>query len=340
VGPVYSGAVSGSHPAALSPRFTIDVLISDDDRLAMLRAEARRGLTHTPKELPPKWFYDQRGSALFDEITRLPEYYLTRCERAILFAHAEDIAHITKADTLVELGSGTSDKTRLLLDALDRRRALRRFIPFDVCLPVLEEAGAALLAEYPRVEVHAVVGDFDHHIGRLPVQGRCLVAFLGSTIGNFQPPKRLALYRQLRAVLEPGDFFLLGTDLIKDTGRLNAAYNDAAGVTASFNRNVLRVLNRDLGADFVEEQFQHLATFDPDQSVMDIRLRSLVDQVVTLSALDLRVHFAAREEMRTEISTKFQQAVLERELGSAGFSLSNWWTDPAGDFAVSLWGIS
>jgi L-histidine N-alpha-methyltransferase len=326
--------------ASLPSRFKIDVLIDERERLAMLRAEARRGLARQPKELPPKWFYDERGSDLFDAITRLPEYYLTRCEREILAAHAPGIASITRAETLVELGSGTSEKTRLLLDAFersDRWRGLRRFVPFDVCLPALEQAGAALLGEYPNLEVQAVVGDFDHHIRRLPRQGRSLVAFLGSTIGNFEPLKRAALYRQLRTALEPGDFFLLGTDLLKAPARIHAAYNDAAGVTAAFNRNVLRVLNRDLGADFVEEQFQHVATFDPERELVDIRLRSLVDQVVEVADLKMQIHFAAGEEMRTEISTKFRRARLEEELGAAGFSLVRWWTDRAGDFALSLW---
>ena len=284
----------------------MDVLIEERHRIAMLRAEARRGLTSRPKELPPKWFYDRRGSALFDAITRLPEYYLTRREREILSERAPEIAFVTQAETLIELGAGTSEKTRLLLNALQEggggggRQAgpgLRRFVPFDVCRPALEQAGAALLREYPFLDVHAVVGDFDHHVGLLPRRGPSLVAFLGSTIGNFEPTKRGELYQELHDVLEAGDFFLLGTDLMKDPARLHAAYNDAAGVTAAFNRNVLRVLNRDLDADFVEDQFEHLATFDPDQELMDIRLRSLCDQVVEVAALKLRVRFTAGEEI-------------------------------------------
>jgi L-histidine N-alpha-methyltransferase len=339
VGVLDSGTFAGRHSEEISSRLEVDVLIDEDDRLAMLRAEARRGLTGRPKELPPKWFYDERGSALFDDITRLPEYYLTRCERAILRAHAREIAALTQARTLVELGSGTSDKTRLLLDALDRGKTLRRFVPFDVCLPALQDAASALLREYPRLDVHAVAGDFDLHIGDLPREDSrpSLVAFLGSTIGNFGPGKRGALFGQLRRVLGPSDFFLLGTDLVKDPARLNAAYNDAQGVTAAFNRNVLRVLNRDLDADFIEDRFEHLATYDATEELIDIRLRSRVAQVVTVSALDLRVAFAAGEEMRTEISTKFRRAGLERELGAAGFELISWWTDRAEDFAVSLW---
>jgi len=306
----------------------------------MLRAEARRGLARRPRELPPKWFYDERGSALFDEITTLPEYYLTVREREILRARATDIAALARVETLVELGSGTSEKTRILLDALGaghRGGGLRRFVPFDVCLPALDQAGAALLREYPLLDVHAVVGDLDHHISLLPCGHRCMVALLGSTIGNFDPPARASLYRQLHGVLRPGDLFLLGTDLVKDPGRIHRAYNDSAGVTAAFNRNVLRVLNRDLGADFREDRFQHVATFDPERELVDIRLRSLDAQVVDVSELGLRVAFAAGEEMRTEISTKFRRAPLERELAVAGFSLVRWWTDRGGDFALSLW---
>jgi L-histidine N-alpha-methyltransferase len=333
-------SVSSAGPSegtATARRLRVQILISDADRLEMLRAEARRGLTRQPKELPPKWFYDQRGSALFDEITRLPEYYLTRREREILQVRAEEIAAITGAETLIELGSGSSDKTRTLLDALDEVGTLRRFVPFDVCLPALEQAGAELVREYAPLEVHAVVGDFDHHIGLLPREGRTMVAFLGSTIGNFDPPRRAALYGRMHALLEPGDFLLMGTDLVKDETRLHLAYNDAAGVTAAFNRNVLRVLNRDLDADFVEDRFQHVATFDAERSLIDIRLRSLVEQTVTVEALALRVRYAAGEEMRTEISTKFRRRALERELAAGGFSPVDWWTDAAGDFALSLW---
>jgi L-histidine N-alpha-methyltransferase len=332
--------------AAAAPRFDIEILIDERDRIDLLRAEARRGLTRRPKELPPKWFYDQRGAALFDEITTLPEYYLTAREREILRARASTIAAITRAETLIELGSGTSDKTRILLDALvaqhgagddGGQRRLRRFVPFDVCLPALEQAGAALLREYPTLQVHGVVGDLDHHVGLLPRGGRSLVALLGSTIGNFDRRARAALFRQLHGVLDAGDFFLMGVDLVKDPARLHAAYNDSAGVTAAFNRNVLRVLNRDLGADFRDDRFEHVATYDPTRELVDLRLRSLVEQRVHVADLKLDITFAAGEEMRTEISTKFRRAPLEEELGAAGFSLVSWWTDRRADFALSLW---
>ena len=332
-----SDAARAARAVELDPRFSIDVLIDDDQRLAMLCGEARRGLTRRPKELPPKWFYDQRGSALFDAITGLPEYYLTRRERAILRDHAAEIASLTRAGTLVELGSGTSDKTRLLLDALDAGGTLRSFVPFDVCQPVLEGAAADLLREYPRLSVRAVVGDFDLHLGAIPHQGRTLAIFLGSTLGNFGPVGRAALMRQLHQTLGPGGFFLVGTDLVKDRARLDAAYNDSRGITAAFNRNVLRVLRRDLDADFVEERFDHVAAFDPERELVDIRLRSRIGQIVTVGALNPRVAFTAGEEMRTEISTKFRRDSLARELGVAGFSPLRWWTDRAGDFALSLW---
>ncbi|HET6284929.1 MAG TPA: L-histidine N(alpha)-methyltransferase [Polyangia bacterium] len=336
--PPLSGSV-GSLAAKPRRRSSVDVFLDEEERIAMLRAEARRGLTSLPKQLPPKWFYDQRGSELFEEITRLPEYYLTRSEREILLRRADEIASLTNSESLVELGSGSSEKTTILLDALVRRGSLTTFVPFDVCLPALQQASAALAREYPDLAVHAIVGDFDHHLPLLPRQGRRLVAFLGSTIGNFDVDHRASFFAQLGSALAPGDFLLLGTDLVKDPARLEAAYNDSAGVTAAFNRNVLRVLNRDLGADFVEDQFQHVATYDGDRDLIDIRLRSLQAQRVNVGALKLVVPFAAGEEMRTEISAKFTRAGLQDELGTAGYFLVRWWTDRAGDFALSLWGV-
>ena len=255
-------------PAAASgpSGLDVEVLLTEADRVALLRAEARRGLTATPKQLPPKWFYDERGSALFEAITREPEYYLTRREREILRAHAGDIARTTRAETLVELGSGSSEKTRLLLDALRAAGSLRRFMPFDVCLPAVADAAAALRRDYPGLDIQAVVGDFNEHVRflpRAPDGGPLLVAFLGSTIGNFDEAERARFFAALRLVLRPGDWFLLGADLVKSKRRLDAAYNDAAGVTVAFNKNVLRVLNRDLRATFDEALFDHVAAYDP-----------------------------------------------------------------------------
>ena len=310
--------------------------LAPEDAADALRADARAGLTATPKTLPPRWFYDERGSELFDEITRLPEYYPTRAERAVLAAHADEIAAASGADVLVELGSGTSEKTRLLLDALRDAGTLRRFVPFDVDPSVLEAAGAAVTAEYPGVAVDAVVGDFTEHLSRLPREGRRLVAFLGSTIGNLEPETRAAFLADLAGTLQSGDSFLLGTDLVKDAGRLVRAYADAAGVTAEFDRNVLRVLNRELGADFDPDTFEHVAVWDAEHEWIEMRLRSRADQVVRVPALDLDVRFAAGEELRTEVSAKFRRERVEAELAAAGLTMTSWWTDPDGDFGVSL----
>ncbi len=301
-----------------------------------LLVDVLAGLTATPKSLPPKYFYDQRGSDLFDEITRLPEYYPTRTERGILVTHAAEIAALTRAETLVELGSGTSEKTRLLLDALHAGGTLRQFVPFDVDPTVLTQASTAVAADYPSVDVYAVVGDFERHLGLLPRDGRRLIAFLGSTIGNFEPADRAEFLAAVRATLAPGDAFLLGTDLVKDTGRLVEAYDDAEGVTAAFNRNVLAVVNRELGADFDLAAFDHVALWDAEQEWIEMRLRSTRPQVVHVPALDLDVAFARGEEMRTEISAKFRREGVATELTKAGMRLERWWTDPAGDFALSL----
>ena len=314
----------------------IDVHLGEDELDVALRDDVRRGLTSTPKELPPKWFYDDRGSMLFDEITRLPEYYPTRREREILQARAADIAEITGADTLVELGSGTSEKTTLLLDALHAAGRLRRFVPFDVCEPVLRDAAATIAARYDGLGVIAVVGDFEHHLDEIPDIGRRLIVFLGGTIGNLVPDERARFLSAIAAQMGPDDAFLLGTDLVKDIGRLEAAYDDSAGVTAAFNKNVLAVINDRLGADFDPERFDHVARFDTEHEWLEMHLRSTDDQTVTIDDLDLTVQFAAGEEMRTEISAKFTRPRVEAELLAAGLKPSEFWTDPAGDFAVSL----
>ncbi len=298
-----------------------------------LEADVRAGLSATPKTLPPKWFYDARGSQLFADITRLPEYYPTRRERAILQAHAPEIAELSAADTLVELGSGTSEKTRLLLDALREAGTLRRYVPVDVDQTVLAQSGEAVAGEY-RIEVHAVVGDFEHHLPLLPAGGRRLVAFLGGTIGNLLPAQRARFLRTLASTMAWGDTLLLGTDLVKDPTRLVAAYDDAAGVTAEFNRNVLRVISRELGADVDPDAFAHVALWNAENEWIEMRLRSLCEQVVRV--LDLAVPFAQGEELRTEISAKFRRERVADELTAAGLQLRSWWTDPQGDYALSL----
>jgi L-histidine N-alpha-methyltransferase len=303
---------------------------------AALRRDVRAGLTATPKSLPPKYFYDAHGSDLFDEITRLPEYYPTRAETAILQRYADEIAEVAGARTLVELGSGTSDKTRMLLSALTARGTLDRFVPFDVDPAVLSRAAAAITADYPQLAVQPVIGDFEEHLGVLGRHDRMLLAFLGSTIGNLEPAPRARFLADVSAVMQPGDMFLLGTDLVKDAGRLQRAYDDAAGVTAAFNRNVLTVVNRELGADFDESAYAHVALWDAEHEWIEMRLESVRDQVVRIADLDMQVTFAAGEQMRTEISAKFRPDRVAVELRAAGLQMVRYWTDPAGDFALSL----
>src|ERR1700687_367264 len=292
---------------------TVDVFLAPEDRRTALAEDARAGLTGAPKCLPPVWFYDKRGSHLFDEITRLPESYLPSAERSILSAHAKEIASAARADTLVELGSGTSEKTRLLLDAMSGQGELRRFVPFDVSEETLRAAAEDTRAAYG-IEVAAVVGDFHRHLSDIPRHGRRLVAFLGSTIGNLTPSERRRFLFDLDVNMTVGDHLLVGTDLIKDPARLVAAYDDSAGVTAQFNRNVLVVLNNELEADFEPDEFDHVALWNEEDSWMEMRLRSRSAQTVLLRKLDLKVDFAAGEDLLTEISAKFPQEQVEREL--------------------------
>ena len=310
-------------------------LAADSASLA-LRRDVLDGLTRSPKSLPPKWFYDAVGSDLFDQITRLPEYYPTRAEAQILRARSAEIAAASGAETLVELGSGTSEKTRMLLDALRDSGSLRRFIPFDVDAGVLEAAGAAIQREYPGVEIEAVCGDFEEHLGKIPGGGRRLVVFLGSTIGNLTTEPRAEFLAALSDTLQPGDSLLLGTDLVKDTDRLVRAYDDSAGVTAQFNRNVLAVVNRELGADFDLAAFEHVARWNIAEERIEMWLRAGSAQRVRIDALDLTADFATGEEMLTEVSCKFRPDGVAAELAGAGLRRTHWWTDPAGDFGLSL----
>lgn len=318
------------------PGVKVEVYVKPGDAKRALRQEALQGLCCSPKELSPRWLYDERGSQLFDDITRLPEYYPTRREREILLAHASDVARLSGATTLIELGSGTSEKTRLLLDAMEEAGQLSRFVPFDVSEAFLRRAAATLAREYPGITVHAVVGDFEHHLSRLPAGGRRLVAFLGGTIGNLKPAQRALFLRELASGLKPGDGLLLGTDLIKDRERLFAAYNDSAGVTAAFNRNMLAVINRELEANFDLDAFEHVAFYDREQQWIEMRLRALRPQRVDVGKLGLDVHFANREELRTEISAKFTRERLEADLAAAGLRSRAFLTDPDGLFALSV----
>ena len=314
---------------------SLDLLVDPLDVEAALRSDVRAGLAATPKELPQKWLYDRRGSELFDEITRLPEYYPTRTERAILAAHAPDIARFAP-DTLIELGSGSSEKTTLLLDAMTAEGSLRCFTPIDMSESFLEGAASSISGRYPGLTVHGLVADLEHHLGALPAGDRRLVVFLGNSFGNIDADGRAKLLADLAAVLAPGDGLLLGTDLVRDPERLHAAYNDTRGVTAAFNRNLLAVLNRELGADFDLDTFVHVAGWNPALRCVEMFLRSEVAQTVTVAELGLTVAFAAGEEIRTEISVKFDSGMVAAELEAAGFAAQSWWTDGAGDFSVSL----
>ena len=315
---------------------TLSNHLAADSADQALRRDVFDGLQRTPKSLPPKWFYDSLGSHLFDQITRLPEYYPTRAEAGILRARSAEVAAASEADTLVELGSGTSEKTRLLLDALRERGSLRRFVPFDVDAGILSTAAAAIQQEYAGVEINAVCGDFEEHLTEIPTGGRRLFVFLGSTIGNLTPGPRMEFLSSLSAQLRPGDSLLLGTDLIKDTGRLVRAYDDSAGVTAAFNRNVLAVINRQLDADFDVEAFQHVARWNTEHERIEMWLRAGGPQRVRVDALDLTVEFAAGEEMLTEVSCKFRPDGVSAELARVGLRRIRWWTDAAGDFGLSL----
>ncbi|MFF9275705.1 L-histidine N(alpha)-methyltransferase [Streptomyces griseosporeus] len=316
----------------MSP-FQITRTLPEDATEAALRADVLHGLTATPKTLPPKWFYDARGSELFEQITELPEYYPTRAEREILIDRAGEIAAAADARTLVELGSGSSEKTRHLLDALT---GLRTYVPVDVSESALTQAGQALAAERPGLAVHALIADFTGELTLPDTPGPRLVAFLGGTIGNLLPDERAAFLTALRGLLAPGDTLLLGTDLVKDERVLVRAYDDAAGVTAAFNKNVLAVVDRELGADFDADAFDHVALWDAGHEWIEMRLRSRTAQTVKIPALDLAVDFAAGEELRTEVSAKFRKEGVRAELAAAGLDLARWWTDAAGRFALSL----
>jgi L-histidine N-alpha-methyltransferase len=298
-----------------------------------LREDVLDGLTRPFKEIPPKHFYDARGSELFEQICELPEYYPTRTERAILEQYAPAIAARTEAAELVELGAGYATKTRLLIDAMD----LERFIPVDVSETTVRECARQLVGEYPGLSVHGLVGDFERHLVHLPEPaGTRVVAFLGGTIGNFPPGSRRRFLRTIARTLGDDGWLLLGTDLVKDPRILEAAYDDAAGVTAEFNLNVLHVMNRELGADFDVEGFDHVAFWDADREWIEMRLRSRHRQTVRFPDLDLTVHFEQREEMRTEISAKFTPTRIRGDFAAAGLELVEIFTDEDDLFALSL----
>jgi L-histidine N-alpha-methyltransferase len=314
----------------------IDSYLSDgEDR--SLADDVLDGLTRPFKELPPKHFYDARGAELFERICELPEYYPTRSERSILEAEAGAIVAATGAVELVELGSGTATKTRVLLDAMASAGTLARYVPLDVTETMVRECAEALVGEYPGLQVHGVIGDFERHLDRVPpAAGPRIVAFLGGTIGNFPPGSRRRFLRAMARLAGPQDFLLLGTDLVKDANVIEAAYDDPYGITAEFNRNVLHVINRELAADFHVDCFRHVAFFDPHHEWVEMRLRALEPQTVRIPALDLVVRYAEGEEMRTEISAKFTRERVHADLAAAGLELAEWYTDPGDLFALSL----
>ncbi len=302
-----------------------------------LADDARDGLTRTLKQLPPKHLYDSRGAVQFDRICELPEYYPTRTERAILERVADELITTTRASELVELGSGSAAKTRLLLNAMSAAGTLRRFVAVDVTEQVVRDGAAELTAEYPGLHVHGLIGDFERHLDLLPAaHGPRLVAVLGGTIGNFDPASRARFLRTIAELLGEDDHLLLGTDLVKDRAMLEAAYDDEHGVTAEFNRNVLRVVNRELQADFDPEDFDHVALFDEQNEWIEMRLRARREHTTLVRDLDLPVHFDAGEELRTEISAKFTPDRLQGDLAAAGLELVRWLTDPNELFALSL----
>ena len=319
-----------------SSSVTIDVRLPADWANGEMRDDIRRAFANRPLVLPPKWLYDDRGSQLFDAITRLDEYYPTEAERSILAARADEVATATGADTVIELGSGTSDKTRTLLDAFHRAGQLRRFVPVDVSESTLREAARMLADRYAGIEITALVGDFTRHLAHLPHGGRRLVAFLGGTIGNFYVEERAAFLGALADHLVTDDWLLLGVDLVKDPQRIIDAYDDEAGVTEAFITNVLAVLNRSLDADFDLDGFDYVPFWDPREERIDLRLRASTPQTATIVGLDLRVEVGEGEEIRVEISTKFRPDRLEAELDEAGFDLTRLWTDDADDFGLAL----
>ena len=314
----------------------LTVHLTPDDIVRGLRSDVRTGLTATPKVLPPKWFYDARGSELFEQITRLPEYYPTRAEREILAARSPEIAAATGATTLVELGSGSSEKTHLLLDALHRHGSLREIVTLDVSESALRDAASTLAAAYDPVSVHGVVGDFTQHLALLPGSPARLVAFLGGTIGNLVPAEREKFLTGVRDVLEDGEWLLLGTDLVKSPDVLVRAYDDAAGVTAEFNRNVLHVLNRELAADFDVASFEHVAVWNEAEQWIEMRLRATRSMEVHVPVVGVTVRFVEGEQLRTEVSAKFRKDRVKAELADAGFEIQHWWTDSQSRFGVSL----
>ena len=318
------------------PSVEIDLRLDESSFLASMPDEVTQGLSGSPKRLPSKYFYDERGSRLFERITRLPEYYPTRTEQALLQKVAPRVARLTRPRELLELGSGTADKTRLLIEAALEAGELLRFLPFEVSRQVAEESARTIARSYPGLRVHAVVGDFERHLDRVPQGSRRLVAFLGSTIGNFTEDQAIPFLANVARLVDDAGWFLLGTDLVKDTSVLEMAYNDSAGVTAAFNRNIIDVINEHLQGDLDAESFEHVAFFNREEARIEMHLESRLEQTARLEALDLDLHFEAGERILTEVSCKYTRSSVERMLRAAGFELEHWFTDENAFFALSL----
>lgn len=316
------------------PQPTIETRLTGEDHRHALEQDLRDGLASTPKRISPIWFYDERGSRLFEEITRLPGYYLTRAERGLLTGHAGQIAGQVEADTLVELGVGYAEKTQILIDAMVAAGGLERFVALDVSSEALLDAAQRLLTDHPSLEVHGVVADFNRHLAGLPGGRRRLFAFLGSTIGNLTPPRRRHFLGELASTMGDNDHLLLGCDLVKDESRLRAAYDDPDGVTADFNRNALRVINTRMQADFVPEAFDHVAVWNAAEGRMEMYLRAREPQHITIDRLDLEVRFETGEDLFTEVSTKFSPEQVTAELTDAGLAVTGDWRSPEGFLLV------
>lgn len=316
-------------------RFRLDVHVGPDAG-STLAQDVREGLAEPPRALPPKHFYDARGSELFDAICDTPEYYVMRSEQALLEEVVDDLVADAAPTDLVELGSGAARKTRALLEAMLRHTDQVRYVPLDVSGPMLRRSAAALLEDYPTLRVHGVVADYERHLDRIPEGDRRLIAFLGSTLGNFDDDGAVTFLRNVAAHMRPQDRLLLGLDLVKSPQVLHAAYNDAQGVTAAFNKNVLAVINAQLGADFDLAAFEHVARFVPERSQMEMFLVSRVPQTVRIERLEMTVELAAKEAIHTEISRKFTREGAARTLARAGLSIERWDTSPDGYFALAL----
>jgi L-histidine N-alpha-methyltransferase len=315
---------------------TLVVYTVGRNRRQRMATDIRRSLGSGRLEIPCQYLYDERGSRLFEEITRLPEYYLTRAEREILKAQAARIIEMTRPASIIELGAGSCEKTRLLLAAGWEDGCLHYFVPFDISATALWEAAWPLVEQFEGLSVYGLVGDFGEDLHRIPHLGRQLLLFLGSTIGNFDEEERVAFLQQVRGIMTEEDHLLLGVDLMKDVALLQAAYDDALGVTADFNRNLLLVLNRELGADFAPETFEHVARVDRQRQRVEMFLRSRRDQLVRIPGAGVEVRLWRGDMIRTEISAKFTQATVLEMLRRAGLALRAWFTDEEGRFALAL----